>query len=90
MSPSLSGERPVMSTVRKVIVAVVRFPLDPPLSRARRARGPVRTRPGRRSAAFAGARNASFRGEHPVREAAPAGASPTGHDNVDPDRIEVQ
>ena len=34
MSPSLSGERPVMSTVRNMIVAVVRFPLDPPLSSA--------------------------------------------------------
>ena len=34
MNPSLSGERPVMSTVRNMIVAVVRFPLDPPLSSA--------------------------------------------------------
>ncbi len=34
MSPSPSGERPVVSTVRSMIVAVVRFPLDPPLSSA--------------------------------------------------------
>jgi hypothetical protein len=55
MSPSLRGERPVMSTVTNMIEALVR--------------------------SFAGARIASFRGEHPVREAAPAGASPTGHEN---------
>ena len=34
MSRSLGGERPAMSTVRNMIVAVVRYPLDPPLSSA--------------------------------------------------------
>jgi hypothetical protein len=34
MSRSPSGEQPAVSTVRTMIVAVVRFPLDPPLSSA--------------------------------------------------------
>ncbi len=71
-----------------MIVAVVRFPLDPPLLWRAGPEARYGHARGRHGAAFAGARIASFRGEHPVREAAPAGASPPGHKN-DRDRIEV-